>query len=103
MSNIEQLKTEALSAIAGIDELKALDETRVHYLGKKGQVTQLLHGLKDLPAEERRDFGQAVNQLKQELQTALNERREALQSAALETALEKYERRLDASGDAGSA
>ncbi len=88
MANTESLKQQALQSIKGCTELKQLEELRVQYLGKKGEVTALLHGLKDMAAEERRAFGQAVNQLKQDLQQALNVRRESLQAEALAQALE---------------
>ncbi len=88
MSNIESLRSQALSAAEQLTSLKALEELRVHYLGKKGAVTALLHGLKDLAPDQRREFGQAVNLLKQDLQQALNTRRDSLQAAALQQALE---------------
>lgn len=87
-SNIQTLRTQALGAIEQTDALKQLEQLRVDYLGKKGQITSLLHGLKDLPAEERREFGQKVNQLKQEVQQALQARRESLQAEAMAQALE---------------
>ena len=88
MSNIETLRDQALGALQAAGDLKELDALRVRYLGKKGEVTALLHGLKDLPPEQRKSFGQGVNALKQELQQAINARRDTLQEAALTEALE---------------
>ncbi len=88
MSDIDSLREDALSALASAPDLQALEDLRVQYLGKKGSVTSLLHGLKDLPAEQRREFGQSVNRLKQDLQQAINARRDSLQEQALQHALE---------------
>jgi phenylalanyl-tRNA synthetase alpha chain len=88
MSNIETLRNQVLAALDQISDLKALDDLRVHYLGKKGEVTALLHGLKDMAPDQRREFGQAVNILKQDVQDALNTRKDSLQAAALTIALE---------------
>ena len=88
MSNTNSLREAALDAIEAVHDLKALDELRVRYLGKKGEVTALLHGLKEATPEQRKTLGQAVNALKQDLQQALNARRELLQEKALAEALE---------------
>ncbi len=88
MSEIDSLREDALAALASAQDLQALEELRVHFLGKKGRVTALLHGLKDLAPDERRSFGQSVNSLKQDIQQALNARRDELQAQALQHALE---------------
>lgn len=88
MSNLQSLQQQAQADIAQAADLKALDEVRVRYMGKKGEVTALLHGLKDASPEERKSLGQGVNTLKQALQQAINARREALQELALQQALE---------------
>ena len=71
---IEALRGEAVRSIgecASRDELEAL---RVRFLGRKGAVTAMLRGLKDLPAAERPAAGQAVNGLRDELSTLLDAR-----------------------------
>lgn len=88
MSNTQSLRETALAALEAAADLKALDDLRVHYLGKKGEVTALLHGLKDATPEERKTLGQEVNRLKQDLQQAINARRDTLQEKALAEALE---------------
>ena len=82
-----QLQQEALSAIAGAKDERALDEVRVRYLGKKGLLSSQMKGLGKLPAEERKARGQALNQVKQALEKAIEERRAELKRAALEQRL----------------
>ena len=73
----------ALQAIESASDLKALDDVRVHYLGKKGVLTEQLKQLGQLPPEERKKAGQVINDAKQRVQAALDARREALESASL--------------------
>ena len=60
---------------------------RVSYLGKKGELTARLKSLGQLPGNERAAAGQEINRAKQEVQSRLNTRREAMESAALEAKL----------------
>jgi phenylalanyl-tRNA synthetase alpha chain len=83
------MREEALTAIANAPDLKSLQDVRVAYLGKKGALTQQLKTLGNLPADERREAGQAINALKTELTEAISARKEALEQAALDAALEK--------------
>ena len=78
---LEALRAEALAELAAADNLKALEEFRVRFMGKKGPLTELLRGMGALPAEERPRVGQMVNQLRAELETAMTEREKMLQSA----------------------
>ncbi len=87
MSELERLQDEALAAIEEASDLTALDQVRVRYLGKKGQVTLQLKALGQLPPEQRREQGQRINRLKATLQQALEARRQALQQAALDARL----------------
>jgi len=68
MQNLQAILADAKSAIEQAKDMKALDQVRVNYLGKSGQLTELLKQLGQIPAEQRPQFGQAVNQAKQELQ-----------------------------------
>ena len=86
----EELNTlvqEALAAIRDAGDARDLDAVRVAYLGKKGHLTAQLKQLGRLPAEERPAAGQAINAAKEEVQQALEARRESLESAGLETQL----------------
>ena len=87
MRELSELVETATSEIDAASDLAALDAVRVSYLGKKGELTSRLKSLSGLPVEERPAAGQEINQAKQELQARINERREALDTAALEAKL----------------
>ena len=87
MRELSELVDSATSEIDAASDLAALDAVRVSYLGKKGELTLRLKSLSELPAEERPAAGQQINQAKQALQARINERRQALDSAALEAKL----------------
>ena len=84
---LESLQTELLRAIANASDLGKLEEVRVAALGRKGRVSELMQRLGTLPPEARKDFGQAVNSLKDRVGEALEARREALGRAALSSKL----------------
>ena len=81
--NPDELLAAAGLATEAAADLRALDEVRVRYLGKNGLFTERLKQLGQLPAEERKVAGQAINQAKQTLQAALAARRQALEDALL--------------------
>ena len=87
MENLEPLANEAKAAIAAAVDGAALEQLRVDYLGKKGQITGLLKGLGKLSAEERPKAGALINVVKQELQDLIGARKTALDSAAVEAQL----------------
>jgi len=87
MQALSELIDQAASEIAAANDLAALDAVRVSYLGKKGELTVRLKALGQLPGSERAAAGQEINKAKQDVQARLNERREALESAALEAKL----------------
>lgn len=62
---IMQLKEEFETQLSTTSTLEELDKIRVAYLGKKGSITALLKGMKDLSPEERKTFGAEVNELKE--------------------------------------
>ena len=83
MENLEALAAEAAAKIAAAEEGRALEQLRVDYLGKKGQITALLKGLGKLSAEERPAAGAEINRVKQALAEQIAERKTALESAAI--------------------
>lgn len=87
MSDSEQLLQGGLAAIESADELRALDAVRVRYLGKKGEVTQLLKNLGAMPADQRRAAGQDINRVKSQLAVAIDARHDVLQRADLDARL----------------
>ena len=68
---LELLKSEALAAINAAADEKAIDEVRVKYLGKKGELTAILKQMGSLAPEERPIMGQLVNKAKAELEAAI--------------------------------
>ena len=86
---IEEIKTEALKQIAGIDNVKDLEAWRVHYLGKKSSLTQILRGLATLSMEERKAVGAAANQLKTLLENSAVEKGQSLRDAQLKSEAQK--------------
>ncbi|NBD33172.1 MAG: phenylalanine--tRNA ligase subunit alpha [Cyanobacteria bacterium] len=86
-TQLTDLKTDALSAIASANDLDRLEQLRVQYLGKKGQLSQVLRGMGKLSAEERPRIGSLANEVKEEIQSAIEQTRENLQRAQLEAQL----------------
>jgi len=87
MDNLDQIVSEAKAAFAAISDPDALEQVKARFLGKSGQITELLKGLGKLPPEEKKTAGAAINVAKTAVETALNERREAIRKAALEARL----------------
>ena len=71
---IINLKKELKNELEKIQNLVDLDKVRVAYLGKKGSVTGLLKGMKELSNEERKEFGKKVMNLRQLLQRILKKK-----------------------------
>lgn len=86
LSQLEPLKQEALTALAGAEDLAALDQVKGRYVGPQGQFTALMKQLGTLSKEERPAAGKQINAVKAELDAALTTRREEL---ALKAALPK--------------
>ena len=85
---LEEIVAQAEAAIANADNPQALDDVRVQYMGKKGQLTELLKGLGKLDPSERREAGQKINEAKQQVQTSINSRKELLKAEELKAKLE---------------
>ena len=62
---INQIKMEFEKQIVEANSMEKIEEMRVSFLGKKGKITELMQGLKDVMAEKRREVGIAINNLKQ--------------------------------------
>ena len=77
--NLSAILQEALAAVAAANDIPALEEVRVTFMGKKGSITELLKSLGAMDPEQRKIAGQQINELKQQVQDALNEKRDALQ------------------------
>jgi len=84
---LEELKSQTLAKIDAADELSAVETIRVETLGKKGPITEVLRGMRDLSAEERPKVGAFANEIRDLLTEAIEERKTALTELALEKQL----------------
>src|SRR3974377_635881 len=87
MTDLTQLENEILADITAAGDDAALEAVRVAALGKNGTITALLKTLGTLPPEQRKSQGPLVNGMKDRVNAALTERREAFKAAALEARL----------------
>ena len=87
MTDLDSLKSELLTAAHAAPDLAALEALRVSGLGKKGRITQLMKGLGGLDPEARKAQGQALNQVKDALQSAIEARKAELEEVELERRL----------------
>ena len=88
MKQIDELRQEAIEKISNVDNLFELNELRVSFLGKKGPVQGLMKLMKNLPKEEKPEFGQKVNVLKSELSALIDQKKIELEE---KETLEKIE------------
>ena len=86
---IAKIKEIALKEIEESSALQELENARVKYLGKKGELTALLKGMKDLSQEERPRIGALVNTVRDEIEVKIKEVEEKLEREALGEKLEK--------------
>lgn len=75
---LEKIREEALNQIEASEALEKLNEIRVAYLGKKGELTNLLKGMKNVAPEDRPKVGQMVNEVREQLENRLEEAKTAL-------------------------
>lgn len=86
---LQRIKEEALSAIKSASDEQALQDVRVKYLGKKGEVTALLKGLGKLSPEERPKMGALVNAVRQALEEEIDALKISMEVAAMNARLEE--------------
>jgi phenylalanyl-tRNA synthetase alpha chain len=86
-AEIDALRAEAEAAIGVASDPAGLEELRVRYLGRKADLTRILRGIGELPAEERGPVGQAANAAQRALEAVLERRREELEAGELERGL----------------
>lgn len=87
MSDIETLTGQALADVAAAQDPERLEALRVALLGKSGSITAQLKQLGSLPADQRKQAGEAINIARDAVSTALSERRQVLEQAALDARL----------------
>jgi len=83
LQRLEELKSNALRELEGINQAKDLEPWRVRYLGKKSELTKVLRSLATLPLVERKAVGACANQIKAALEASLRQKEQALQEAKL--------------------
>ena len=81
---INKIKENALEEISNTQELKSLNDVKVKYLGKKGELTSVLRGMGALLPEERPIIGSLVNEVREEIEKALNKKEEKFKEAELQ-------------------
>lgn len=86
---MQGLREASIKAIVECDNAELLENLRVKYLGKKGELTAILRQMGKLSAEERPAMGQLANQLRADIEGAIERRREELSAAMLEMKLQR--------------
>ncbi|HID66322.1 MAG TPA: phenylalanine--tRNA ligase subunit alpha [Aquificaceae bacterium] len=89
MENFEKLKEDIKSLLSSVSSLKELQEVKVKYLGNKGIIKELLKRIKEIPPQERREYGKRVNQLKEFAEKLIKEKEVQLRSLELKEKLKK--------------
>ena len=89
MSNIDALRKEIVETVKAANDIQSLEEVRVSALGKKGKVTGLMQTLGQLAPEQRKEMGQALNRLKDEIAAEIDARAALLKKAELDERLKK--------------
>ncbi len=85
---IEQIKQKSMEEIKESMDLKTLEDLKIKYLGKKGELTAILRGMKDLTSEERPVVGNLVNQSKETLEKIISEKEAEFKRKELNKKLE---------------
>ncbi len=84
---LQSIKEEALAQIAQAGSLDRLNDVRVTFLGKKGELTALLKSMKEVPPQERPAFGQLVNETRAQIEEKLEETKKKLEEEEMERRL----------------
>lgn len=87
--NLAAIKDELAKVIAAANDLPSLEDARVQALGKKGKITDLMKSLGAMPPEERKDFGAAINALKDDIAALIEKQETALKAQAMSDRLAK--------------
>ena len=96
---LQQIREKAIAEIEGSDGLERLNEVRQAVLGKKGELTAVLKGMKDVAPEDRPKVGQWVNDTRSAIETVLEEKMKKLEADALK---KRYEaEKIDVTMPAG--
>ncbi|MBQ3088713.1 MAG: phenylalanine--tRNA ligase subunit alpha [Clostridia bacterium] len=86
---LEEIRVTAKAELAAAEDVKAVDELRVRYLGKKGEITAILKQMGSLSAEERPKMGQLANEVRADIEGAIATALSEMNKKALELRLKK--------------
>lgn len=86
-----QIKQEVFEKLSKAEDIAALENIKVKYLGKNGTITALMKDMKSLNAEMKKEFGQAVNELKTEVNKGISKKFEELKNKAIEAEINSME------------
>ena len=89
MQDWEDLKAKLVASIHSASKLSELEDIRITALGKKGSITGLMKGLGALDPDKRREAGQLLNRIKEEVASNIDERKVKMEDVALEEQLLK--------------
>lgn len=98
MEPLKKVLESGLKAISEAQDLSLLNEVRNEFLSKRGKVASLMSQLRDLSPEQKREFGQQVNQIKGELQEAFEKRFAYVEALALQLKMESEKINLELPG-----
>jgi phenylalanyl-tRNA synthetase alpha chain len=76
---IQNLKNEALAQIMDVSSETELDELRIAYLGRNGKINELFKSIKDVTPDERREFGQTMNEVKKAIEEEIEYRKDRIE------------------------
>ncbi|MCQ2385899.1 MAG: phenylalanine--tRNA ligase subunit alpha, partial [Clostridia bacterium] len=102
---IEDIRVTFVSQLAAAKSKEEVEAVRVAFLGKKSPLSDLLKGLRDMTAEEKKEAGQQINLLKSEMEKSVSEKAEAVEAELLSLAVrnaKKYNPTIPASREVGS-
>jgi phenylalanyl-tRNA synthetase alpha chain len=89
LEQLEELKSKAFAELDGIKRIRDLESWRIHYLGKKSELTKLLRGLSALPLDDRKVIGSLANRLKLDLSNHLKQKQKAIRLSTIDQSIKE--------------
>ncbi len=86
---LQQIRENAVAQIEAADSLEKLNEIRITFLGKKGELTAIMKSMKDIPKEDRPAFGQMVNETRTDIESKMDAMKNTLARKAREAQMAK--------------
>ncbi len=84
---LEEIRRRALAELEQAASREQIENVRVRVLGRSGELTQIMRGMREIPAEQRPAIGQLINQIKREIESRIESLEEALARGAMERSL----------------